>query len=65
MNLAFLTGSGTVLACSMVFLLVAARFADWGVVPARRHRRVRSWVRAAPWVLACSTVLIVVGHLHP
>lgn len=64
MNLAFLTGSSTVLACAMVFLLVAARFADWGVVPARRHRVARLWVRAAPWVLACATVLVVVAHLN-
>lgn len=61
MTTEFMLGLGAVTACGMLFLLLAARLADWDLVPARCQPRIRMWVTAAPWVLGGATLLVAIA----
>lgn len=61
MTTEFLLGLGAIIACAMLFLLLAVRLADWDLLPARCQPRIRLWVTAAPWVLGGATVLVAIA----
>lgn len=61
MTTEFMLGLGAITACGMLFLLLAARLADWNLVPTRCQPRIRLWVTAAPWVLGAATVLVAIA----